>query len=88
MNKTRIIVWQALSWPSIVVHTQTVKDGIQGYGLVVGKTDADVPFSIEYNLTLNPDWRIKEMSIKSLLDKRLIRLVHHGKQWYDPRGTT
>jgi uncharacterized protein len=83
MDKKRMIVWQALSWPSTVIHTHTVGDGIHGHGLAVGKTDGDIPFAIEYDLALTADWDIKEGSIKSLLDDRFIKLVHKGNQWYD-----
>jgi hypothetical protein len=62
MDKTRTIVWQALSWPSTVIHTHTVNDGIHGRGLAVGKTDADIPFAMEYDVALTMDWNIKEMS--------------------------
>lgn len=86
MNKTRTIVWQALSWPSTVIHIHTLDDGIHGHGLAVGKTDKDIPFAMEYDLALTVDWGIKEVSIKSLLDERAIRLVHTGKQWYDAEG--
>jgi hypothetical protein len=60
MTKTRTIVWQALSWPSLVVHRHTVNDGVQGHGLVVGKTDQDIPFAVEYLVTLTSDWKIKK----------------------------
>ncbi|MHC1754158.1 MAG: putative glycolipid-binding domain-containing protein [Methanosarcina sp.] len=86
MNKTRTIVWQALSWPSTVVHTHTVNEGIHGHGLAVGKTDRNIPFAMEYDVTLMADWNIKEVSIKSLLDERVIKLVHKGYQWYDGAG--
>ncbi len=83
MDKTRTIVWQALSWTSTVVHTHTVNDGIHGHGLAVGKTDSDIPFAMEYDVVLTADWDIKEVSIESLLDERSIRLAHKGNQWYD-----
>jgi hypothetical protein len=86
IDKTRMIVWQALSWPSTVIHTHTVGDGIHGHGLAVGKTDGDIPFAIEYDFALTTDWNIKEVSIKSLLYERAIRLVHKGNQWYDDAG--
>ena len=86
MGKTRTIVWQALSWPSTVVHTHTIDDGIHGHGLAVGKTDGDIPFAMEYDVALTADWNIKEMSIKSLLDERAIRLVHKDGQWYNGAG--
>jgi hypothetical protein len=41
---------------------------------------------MEYDLALTADWGIKEVSIKSLLDERAIRLVHSGNQWYDAEG--
>lgn len=85
-DKRRMIVWQALSWPSMVVHTHTVGNGIYGRGLAVGKTDGDIPFAMEYDLTLTADWDIMEVSIKSLLDERAIRLVHEGDQWFDGDG--
>ena len=83
MDKTRTIVLQALSWPSTVVHTHTVDDGINGHGLAIGKTDGDIPFAMEYDVLLTADWEIKEVLIKSLLDERAIRLVRKGDQWYD-----
>ncbi len=85
-DKRRTIVWQALSWPSMVVHTHTVDEGIYGHGLAVGKTDGDIPFAMEYNLELTADWDIREVSIKSLLDERAIRLVHKGDKWYNGAG--
>jgi uncharacterized protein len=85
-GKTSTIVWQALSWPSTVIHTHTVDNGIYAHGLAVGKTDANIPFAIEYNLILTINWDIKEMLIKSLLDERVIQLVHAGNQWYDGKG--
>jgi len=86
IGKTRTIVWQALSWPSTVVHTHTLDNGIYGHGLAVGKTDTDIPFAIEYYLALTIDWDIKEVLIKSLLDERVIRLIHIGNQWYNGEG--
>lgn len=86
MDKTRTIVWQAMSWPSTVVHTYTVNDGIYGHGLAVSKTDSNIPFAIEYEIILAQDWDIKGLSIKSLLDERVIKLVHKGDQWYDGTG--
>lgn len=85
-NKTRTIVWKALSWPSMVVHTHTVNDSIHSHGLAVGKTDKDIPFAMEYDMALTADWGIKEVSIKSLLDARVIKLLQRGKQWYDANG--
>lgn len=70
----------------MVVHTHTVGNGIYGHGLAVGKTDSDIPFAMEYDLTLTADWDIRVVSIKSLLDERAIRLVHKGDQWYDGAG--
>ncbi len=86
MAKAQTIVWQALSWPSTVVHTHTVSDGNNGHGLAIGKTDGDIPFAMEYNLMLTMDWDVRELFIKSLLDERAIRLVHKGDQWYDGSG--
>lgn len=86
MDKTRTIVWQALSWPSTIIHTHTVDDGINGHGLAVGKTDNGIPFAIEYEVALTANWDIKEVSIKSLLDERIIKLVRKGDQWYDGTG--
>lgn len=83
MDKTRTIVWQALSWPSTVVHTHTVNEGIFDHGIAVGKTDRGVPFAMEYDVVLTKDWDVKEVSIKSLLDERIIKIVHKGDQWYD-----
>lgn len=83
INKTRTVVWNALSWPSTVIHTHTIDDGIHGHGLAVGKTDLNIPFAMEYDLALTVDWGIKEVFIKSLLDERVINLFHRGKQWYD-----
>ncbi len=85
-NKTRTIVWQALSWPSMVIHRHMVDDGVYGHGLAVGKTDQDIPFAVEYYLALTMDWQIKEVSIKSLLGEREINLVHKDYQWYDGKG--
>ncbi|MDQ1275564.1 MAG: uncharacterized protein QG610_1138 [Euryarchaeota archaeon] len=86
INKTGTIVWQALSWPSTVVHTHTVNDGIFGHGMAVGRTDRGIPFAMEYDVVLTKDWDIKEVSIKSLLDERIIKIVHKGDQWYDCEG--
>jgi len=86
MDKTRTIVWQALSWPSTVVHTHTIDNYIHGHGLAVGKTDSNIPFAMEYDLALSAGWDIREMSIRSLLDKRIIKLVHEGNQWYNGEG--
>lgn len=86
MDKTGIIVWQALSWPSTVVHTHTVNEDIHDHGLAAGKTDSGIPFAIEYDMWLTANWDIKEVSIKSLLDKRIIKIVHKGDQWYDCEG--
>ncbi|MCC4771454.1 hypothetical protein FXV91_15180 [Methanosarcina sp. DH2] len=86
MDKKRMIVWQALSWPSTVVHTHTVDKGINGYGLAVGKTDHNIPFAMEYDMELTIGWDIKEVSIKSLLDDRFIKLVRKSNQWYDSSG--
>jgi hypothetical protein len=83
IDKTQKIVWQALSWPSTVVHTHMVNDGIHGHGLAVGKTDGDIPFAMEYYMAMMEEWNIKEVSIKSLLDGRAIRLVHKGNKWHD-----
>ncbi|WP_269849465.1 putative glycolipid-binding domain-containing protein [Methanosarcina horonobensis] len=85
-DKTRTIVWQALSWPSTVVHIHKVNAGINGHGLAVGKTDNCIPFAIEYEVALTANWDIKKVSIKSLLDERIIKLVHKGDQWYDAMG--
>lgn len=85
-DKTRTVVWQALSWPSTVVHTHTVDRGIYDHGLAVGKTDCDIPFAMEYDLALTMGWDIRDVSVKSLLDDRAIRLVHRGERWYDGAG--
>lgn len=82
----RTIVWQALSWPSIVVHTHTVGDGIHDHGIAVGKNDSGIPFAIAYDLALTTNWDIREVAIKSLLEMRAIRLVHRGNQWHDGEG--
>ncbi len=82
----RTIVWQALSWPSMVVHRHRVDDGVYGHGIAAGKTDQDIPFAIEYRVALTIDWRIKEVSIRSLLDERVINLVHKDHEWYDGTG--
>ncbi|MGF7118621.1 putative glycolipid-binding domain-containing protein [Methanobacterium oryzae] len=86
MNKTRTIVWQALSWLSTVIHTHIADNGFHGHGIAVGKTDGDIPFAMEYDIKLEVDWNIKELSIKSLLDERVIKLVHKDNQWYDGSG--
>ncbi|HWR25394.1 MAG TPA: putative glycolipid-binding domain-containing protein [Methanosarcina sp.] len=86
MNKARTIVWQALAWQSTVVHTHKVNEDIRGHGFAIGKTDGNIPFAMDYDLALTADWNIKEMSVKSLLDERAIRLVHEGDQWYDGKG--
>lgn len=86
INKTRTIVWRALSWPSLVIHTHRVDECIYDHGLSVGKTDKDVPFAMEYDMTLTADWEVREVSIKSLLDERTIRLVHRDEQWHDGFG--
>lgn len=82
----RTIVWQALSWPSMIVHTHTVHDDIRDHGLAVGKTDSGIPFAIAYDLALTANWDIREVAIKSLLEERTITLVHRGDQWFDGEG--
>ncbi|WP_410507449.1 putative glycolipid-binding domain-containing protein [Methanosarcina hadiensis] len=86
IDKTEIIVWQALSWPSTIIHTHTINGDIHDYGLAVGKTDEGIPFAMEYEVALTEDWDIKEVSIKSLLDERVIKLVRRGDRWYDGEG--
>jgi len=83
IGKTRTIVWQSLSWPGTVIHTYIADNGFHGHGIAVGKTDDDIPFAIEYDMKLEVDWNIKELSIKSLLDEKVIKLVHKDNQWYD-----
>lgn len=86
VDKKRIIVWQSLSWPSTVVYTHTANENIFDHGIAVGKTDNDIPFAIEYEVALTANWDIKEVSIKSLLVERVIKLVHKSGQWYDGAG--
>lgn len=86
MDETRTIVWQALSWPSMIIHTHRVNEGIHDHGLAIGKTDSDIPFAIEYDIWLTVEWDIKELVIKSLLDERVIKLVRRGDRWYDGKG--
>lgn len=86
IDRARTIVWQALSWPGIVVHTHTVKRDIFVKGVAVGRTDRGIPFAMEYNFVLAKEWDIREISIKSLLDERVIKLASKGDQWYDGSG--
>lgn len=86
IDETRTIVWQGLSWPSTVVHTHTANESIFDHGIAVGRTDRGIPFAMEYDFVLTEDWNIKEVSIKSLLDERIIEIVHKGDQWYDCEG--
>ncbi|MCM1566422.1 MAG: putative glycolipid-binding domain-containing protein [Dehalobacter sp.] len=86
MDKTETIVWQALSWPSTVVHTHSVSKGIYGHGLAVGRTDRGIPFAMEYDIALTEDWDIKEVWIRSLLDEHVIKLLRRGDRWYDGKG--
>jgi uncharacterized protein len=87
MNKTKEIVWESLAWPSMVVHhTEITGQGINGHGFIVGKTDQAIPVAVEYNVSLTPAWQIQKFSIKSLLDHRIIELVHTGEKWYESSG--
>jgi uncharacterized protein len=86
MSEVKKVVWQSLAWPAIDVFYLTTNQNISGRGIVVGNSDHQVAFAIEYKVILSLAWIVEEVAIKSLLDDRRLVLKHTDGKWRDGSG--
>ena len=80
------LVWKAKEYPSLEICNATITDaGGEISSLIVG-VENDKIFRIDYNIKTSPDWRAKQVEIKSTIEGfvETNSLQSNGKgSWFD-----
>lgn len=83
MMTTHTVVWQGLAWPSTEVFRLTQNTSLKGEGVIAGISHDQQPFAITYSIELSLEWRMRSVSIRSLLDGSSLTLRHERGNWFD-----
>lgn len=80
-------IWQSVAWTGLEILQLRKANAVTVQSVIVGKSEGHTPFAITYTITLNNNWHIKSIVVRSLLDEKKVRLTNREDKWYDGDGT-
>lgn len=86
MQEAKLAVWRAELWTATECFLlKPTLDGMLAESYITGRSPEGTPFAVAYKMELTADWRMKHLSVFSLLDvhKRLRLVSDFAGHWFN-----